>query len=353
MALESPGGRVEGKKFHDKNADGVADSDDPGLGDWEIHLDGTDAAGNDVNKVAWTDADSGVYSFTVPLGTYSVTEVCLDPDWYQSQPPPVDDVCGSGFHTVTLEIGDPLVEEIDFGNYKKAVKSGYKFHDLNYNGQWDQELKEPPIVEWEIRLDGIDNDVHEVAWTDNNGYYSFTVPPGSYRVSEVCPEREDWHQSTPAPTDDVCGTGVYSFTLESGRDHAGNNFGNYHYAAKSGHKFEDLNGNAEWELPDELGLESWPIQLDGTDGMNNPVHQDTKTDASGYYSFTMPPGTYTVTEVCEPGWQQTLPKPTDGCGTGVYTGTLGSGATHTDNDFGNLPADQYPIYLPLILKDYG
>ena len=56
---------------------------------------------------------------------------------------------------------------------------------------------------------------------------------------------------------------------------------------------------------------------------------------TGSYTFTVAPGLYTVREACQASWEQSLPAPTNGCGSGVYGMTLTSGQLESDNDFGN------------------
>jgi hypothetical protein len=62
-----------------------------------------------------------------------------------------------------------------------------------------------------------------------------------------------------------------------------------------------------------------------------------KTDASGNYSFSgLLPGTYTVSEVQQPGWVQTAPNPNTYTLTIDASGTVTTnGRTNTGNDFGN------------------
>jgi hypothetical protein len=221
-ALEPPAdGEIHGKKFHDLNADGALDPGEPGLQRWVIHLDGSG-----VSEQTTTNA-SGVYSFTVPAGPYTVREECPT-GWYQSVPSPLQGVCGSGVHNITLSAGG-LVTDIDFGNYQHITFEGAKFHDLSQDGVWD--LEEPPLGQWEIHLDGLDGmsqDVNLVQWTTASGYYSFTVPPGTYIVREVC--LPGWGQTVPAPTNG-CGTGIYPFDPISGDlPYPDNNFGNYETA---------------------------------------------------------------------------------------------------------------------------
>lgn len=118
MALEPIAGEIQGRKFHDLDADGEPDAGEPGLADWEIHLDGQDQGGNPVNQATQTDS-TGVYSFTVPAGTYTISETCpVGAAWHQSYPLPTDDVCGTGVHTLDVDPGDPPHTGLDFGNYQ-------------------------------------------------------------------------------------------------------------------------------------------------------------------------------------------------------------------------------------------
>lgn len=218
MALEGPaGGEVYGNKFHDLNANGVLDPDEPGLGDWVIHLDGTGTS-----EQTLTGA-SGTYSFTVPAGSYTVWEECPE-GWQQSYPQPLNG-CGSGDHQFDLAPGETLTD-VDFGNYQPITFEGAKFQDSNLNLTWDPE--EPGLGQWAIHLDGLNGmsqDVNLEEWTNASGYYSFTVPPGSYIVSEVC--QPGWAQTVPPPSNG-CGSGVYGFDPVSGQPpETGKDFGNY------------------------------------------------------------------------------------------------------------------------------
>jgi len=96
----------------------------------------------------------------------------------------------------------------------------------------------------------------------------------------------------------------------------------------SGQEFNDRDGDGEKDSG-EAGLAGWTINLD----LNNDgtVDQTTTTDDDGHYTFTdVPVGTHTLSEVAQTGWVQTCP-----VGSGMYTVTMGTGATLTDIDFGN------------------
>jgi hypothetical protein len=76
----------------------------------------------------------------------------------------------------------------------------------------------------------------------------------------------------------------------------------------SGFKWDDANGNGEYDLTTENSqvgeptLEGWEITL--FDNNNNAV-ATTATDGTGNYFFDVAPGTWTVMEETVPGWTQT------------------------------------------------
>lgn len=90
-----------------------------------------------------------------------------------------------------------------------------------------------------------------------------------------------------------------------------------------GVKFNDLNGNGVRDTG-EPGLGNWTISVAD---QNNNTHTTT-TDASGNYSFTVPAGSYTVSEALLSGWSQTAPT------TGSFTTAVSSNQT-VSLDFGN------------------
>jgi hypothetical protein len=342
-------GSIAGLKFHDLNANGELDADEPPLEGWRIELYSDEAM---TNLVEFDVTDEfGVFAITgLEINkTYYIKEV-LQPDWYQSTPNP-------NYFTVTLTEDRPdypfdeADEPLRFGNYQYAIKSGYKFEDLNANGDW--ELGEPVLENWTIHLWtdlGAGLVIVDTTKTDVNGYYEFNelMPSVDYFVSEVIPA--DWFQSYPKEGTEgalyYAPAGGYVWgpiNLSSGEEEKDNNFGNYRYATKSGYKWNDLNNDGVWD-PGEPVLANWTIKLWKFVGDNLTVVGTTITDANGYYEFDslMPGVDYFVSEELVAGWTQTYPNAgTTGAllvdGVGYVWGpiNLNSGEVEENNNFGN------------------
>jgi len=204
---------------------------------------------------------------------------------------------------------------------------GNKFHDLNANGTWDG--GEEPLELWPINLYAGGTFIDTTS-TNETGYYEFTaLEDGLYWVEEVCPA--SWNQSYPTPTNG-CGSGVHTgIQIDIGNQTQGPyDFGNWQLATKGGHKYEDMDADGNIAEDTDHPLAEWWIYLDGTDGTGHPVSLSTQTNATGYYKFEVPPGTYIVTEGHPAGWTCSYPNP---C---YYDPVvLTSAEVDTNNDFGN------------------
>jgi hypothetical protein len=374
-------GDIGGMKFHDLNADGELDLlTEMGLQGWTIELY-DEEPGEGVDPIATTVTDAqGAFSFTdLQMGTYYIREV-QQTDWIQSTPLDPD------YFTVELteEAPDYPYENDDpplnFGNYQSATKSGYKFHDLNANGIWEDgepELEDWTINLWQFIFDELEEKdvltIVDTTTTDENGFYEFdNLKPGvNYFVSEEIPT--GWFQSFPnqdAVDDEnqnvlfVEGVGFVwgPVNLLSGGEETDNNFGNYQLGTKSGFKFNDLNNNSVWD-DDEPVIAGWTINLWGfvpseEDGEPDElvIIDTTTTDENGFYEFDnlIPGQTYFVSESQVTGWQQTFPvdlgdeaeagdpffyEPAGGVVYGPLV--LESQEVREDNNFGN---HRLPVY---------
>ena len=146
-----------------------------------------------------------------------------------------------------------------------------------------------------------------------------------------------WHQSAPSG-------GSYTVTLALEQTLENLDFGNYQLASVRGQKFHDHDRSGFQSSFDEPGLNGWAIRLlaaDGTvvasgithdDDLNSNGTIDPQFERGRYELEDVPPGTYTLEEVLQPGWQATAPP------SGAYTVTLESGKT-IFRVFGNVGGD--------------
>lgn len=103
MIEEAPTGGLSGVTFIDLDEDGVIDSNEWGLADWNLHL-----SGNGLNLISQTSSD-GSYSFQgLPYGTYSISEEVM-PGWDQTYPL-------SGSWDIEINALNEIFTELNFGN---------------------------------------------------------------------------------------------------------------------------------------------------------------------------------------------------------------------------------------------
>jgi subtilisin family serine protease len=150
--------------------------------------------------------------------------------------------------------------------------------------------------------------------------------------------------------------GSHTVTINPGEIVKGVDFGNKELPGEiKGIKWNDQNGDGVQD-PDEPGLANWTMYLDAN--QNSKLDQGeiaVVTDANGNYAFTdLEPGSYTVAEVMQSGWQQTSPaNPTNkSFETGDFTSweTKGDASIQTDA-FKSGPTDG--IYDALITNGTG
>ncbi|MBI5037147.1 MAG: DUF11 domain-containing protein [Candidatus Kerfeldbacteria bacterium] len=287
-------GKIWGYKYDDNNGNGQYDQDDQAIEGWTIFLK---QAGQTIGTVQTNS--NGYYEFTdLSVGNYSVVENMLT-GWV-----PVSDQ-GYDFSVVP-----GYTHQFDFLNYQLGTISGYKFEDVNGNGNWDQD--EPAIADWTINLSGSATDTQK---TDGNGYYEFTnLAIGSYTVSEEM--QSGWTNTTP---DSIAGLQI----LNSGTNLTSNTFGNFKLGKIAGYKFEDMNGNGTWDQG-EPALDGWEICIDEEEECVITGSGEWQT---GYYEFTgLEAGTYCLSEEIQDGWvQMAAPSKIK----------VISGTNSTDNNFGN------------------
>jgi len=197
IASAGPQTRIYGKKWNDLNDNGEINGGEPGLIGWTIFLDEDHDGEIDPNDITTTTNSLGNYEFTgiEPNKYYYVSEVD-QAGWINTYP-------GAGGIHYRIWIEENNNIELNFGNYQihNCNISGYKFHDINNNGVWDDD--EGVLSGWEIYIDENENgqwDTGESKTTTNgSGYYEFTdLDPGYYNVMEV--PQTGWFQTYPGLT---------------------------------------------------------------------------------------------------------------------------------------------------------
>ncbi len=100
-------GTICGKKFFDKNVNGVQDGSEPGINGWRIEL--RDESGQNLIEKVYTKregSDDGRYSFCVEPGTYTVLEVMPNGDWIATTPTSYTVTVGDGGCDLTRNFGN-------------------------------------------------------------------------------------------------------------------------------------------------------------------------------------------------------------------------------------------------------
>ncbi len=320
-------GSISGQKFEDINGNGHKDRGERGLAGWTIFIDEDGDGILDKGEYRTYTNDHGNYRFTdLEAGHYDIREV-QQRGWQQTTANP---------HTIKIQRGSDVID-VDFGNFKLGKITGQKFEDINGNGHKDR--GEQGLARWTIFIDDNNNgylDNHEVrTHTDAHGNYIFRgFKPGSYTIREV--QQEGWKQTTPNPKD---------IHIQSGTIARHVDFGNFKLGKITGQKFEDLNGNG-YKDQGEKGLAGWTIFIDDNNNGYLDNHEvRTHTNAHGNYILKgLKPGSYTIREVQQEGWQQTTPNPED---IHIQSGTL---ARYVD--FGNQRIDSKPEIDLEIIKEF-
>ncbi|MCA9166756.1 MAG: VCBS repeat-containing protein [Planctomycetales bacterium] len=199
--------------------------------------------------------------------------------------------------------GQDIARGVDFGNQPQHGEiHGFKWIDVNGNGVRDPE--DVGLLGWTIYLDlnnnGTLDENEPFEITGQRGEYWFMdLPAGSYRVAEV--PQQGWTQTYPD-------SGSYTIDVTAGQRVVDINFGNTRGGEIHGFKWLDENGNGRWD-DNEPGLPGWQIYLDLNNNRQlDPNEPSTITDErGGYWFMDLPPGTYTVGEVLQSGWEQTYP----------------------------------------------
>ncbi len=299
-----------GVVWTDTDGDGVHDAGEPVLAGVEVHVTGTDGAGNPVDLTVTTDP-SGVWAvdglvpgdYSVAFGTPSGT-VLTAPDKGSDDTLDSDPAAEGSTVDVTLTSGSSR-DDIGAGYFTPGSVGGTVWTDLDGDGVRD--AGEPGTPDVTVRLTGTDgagNPVSIEVATGADGTYSFDdLVPGSYTVTVVAPPRRTitvpnaGADDVDSDIDPVTSSTPVVVTSGSSSTVDGGLVGG---ATLGGQAWTDRDGDGVHESgePVRSGV---VVRVTGTDGTGAAVTRETTTDADGNWSVGVPPGTYTVPFVAPAG----------------------------------------------------
>ncbi|MBL9143555.1 MAG: carboxypeptidase regulatory-like domain-containing protein [Verrucomicrobiaceae bacterium] len=314
--------------WFDTDLDGFQDGTESGLSGVTVTL--LDSSGNNVDSdpltagvqpTVTTTNGSGIYSFTVPGGSYIVQ--VTPPSGYSVSPQNqgVDatdsDISPTTFRTGVITIAAGATDNTnDAGFTQPSSISGSVLADTNNDNTGDTGISGVTVTLFtDPNGDGNPADGTQVGsptTTATNGSYSFTnLPPGNYLVVETQPAGylnvTDVDSTTPG--DDVANSSTTDnripVGLVSNENDTGNDFIEEQPGVISGSVFADTNN----DNAGDTGISSVTVTLftdpngDGDPADGAQVGSPATTAANGSYSFTnLAPGSYVVVETQPAGY---------------------------------------------------
>jgi len=272
-------------------------------------------------------ANDGTYKFAdLRPGTYSIVE--FTPTSLLEGVAQVGSVSGniangSEINQIVLN-GGITATGYDFCELMPSELSGHTFFDQNNNGRL--ESGETPLANVLVTLWNEQGQKVAETHTDAQGSYQFlSLPPGTYRITEVTPTGYKPGKAgvgtisgTTTGANDATGDVLTQIRLPSGRKGIDYDFGELLPGSIAGHVMVDTDGNCIVDAAGDRYLEGVTVQLLDSNGV---VIRTTKTDAGGNYRFDdLPIGTYSIREVQPSGLLQA----------GQRAGSGGGDASQTD-----------------------
>ena len=257
-----------------------------------VTVDLLDASGN---VVATTTTDAhGAYAFTnLEEGTYKVRVRQEGPiaDLVQTEDPDATKDNASG--DITLELNNPIKENVNFGYISDNSIAGYVYRDDNRSGALNPGEKGYP--EQTVQLLDKNGAVVATTKTDANGAYSFdNLPDGTYSVKVVKDGALTDLEQTGDPDSTLDNASEPIILNEANPTKKNVDFGYVPDYFITGTIYRDGNRSGALDSDEKL-YEGVTVQLHDKDGN---VVATTTTDADGTYSFDkLPAGTYSVTVV--------------------------------------------------------
>jgi hypothetical protein len=289
-------GSIFGTVFYDEDLDGVQDPSESGLSGRTVFLDANNNGVHDTGEGITTTDSNGNYNFpSLTPFTYRVRQV-LPAGWIQTFPT-------TAFHSVTVTSGttaQPFNFGTRFGNPDAPVTfvsgSVYDDNDLNLS----RGPSEPGIGSVRVFIDANNSGTLDSGETsvlsDSAGVYVFNNPPtGTLRIRVILP----------AGLRQVSPEEAHLFTITTGQQIVGQDFGLTRRGIVSGVAYEDANSNGRLDLG-ERGLQRLRVFLDfNNNGRFDSGELARLTNGNGEFVFeNVRPGTHTIMGVVREGLRE-------------------------------------------------
>lgn len=202
---------ISGRVYNDLNADGVRQSIEPSLLQWQVFIDRDNDGQLDSGEPSVRTNNKGYYQFTNPGNTTHRIRLRVQDGFRRTQP-------STGSYNVAISTGVVATNK-DFGATQKGRISGFVYNDLDNDKVKDS--GEAGLSGWRVYIDK-DNDGRFDTGEANmrtlsNGSYTFNnLSVGTYRVRVV--QVSGWTRTTPTG-------GLFSISVVNGTDATGRNFG--------------------------------------------------------------------------------------------------------------------------------
>ncbi|MFO1430472.1 MAG: SdrD B-like domain-containing protein [Candidatus Competibacteraceae bacterium] len=321
-------GTVNGTIYTDVNGDGVytpgTDTPLPGVqvkitaSDGTVYTVTTDANGHFSQVVPAGNTTVDVNDATLPAGSVLTTNTSG-----QGSDPTVVNVPAGGTATDNTGYVTPA---------QTGTVQGTIYTDTNGNGQYDAGI-DTPLPGVQVKITASNGGIYTVT-TDTNGFFSQVVPPGNTTV--------DVNDATlPA------GSVLTSNAFGQGNDPtvvnvpangiATDNTGYVNSPSGTGTVdgtiYKDMNGNGQYDPGTDTPLPGVTVTITSSTGGTYTV----TTNASGYFSQVVPPGSTTV-DVNDATLPPNLVLSPNGGNSDPTTVTVPTGGTATDNTGYETPA---------------
>jgi hypothetical protein len=270
---------VTGSVVNDQNLDCQFQQGEPGLQFWSVK------ASSDIEIIGTTDAN-GQFEIAVDTGNYSVVPNLPSLTWQ-----PCSTAAPASFASApaTVDVGQFLQRAV---SQTTVDISGPVFQDLDGDCEYDP--GEPLLPNVLVGVRSEDGSTDTTAFTDNNGYYHFTVSAGEYYAVFI-------PAFNPNPYCTPCCTDFCNFNYLDGTAPVSYNLGMTCNIPSSvsltGFVFYDENENCQPDFGEQGLPDGWSVQIVQAGTQDTFLVEPLTAGSAGNFSAQVETGSYYLTVI--------------------------------------------------------